>query len=144
MGEYTKQAFSCSPLREDLGITGDIPTDNPIPRKLKTPCPIKHVIYVIKENRTYDQVLGDVKEGNGDPSICIFPEKITPNHHKLAREFVLLDNFYADGEVSANGHEWSMGAYASDFVEKVWPLVYRGSPSKKFARYPAEGNSGGV
>src|SRR5262249_48761417 len=84
-------------------------------------------------------VFGDVKEGNGDPSLCIFGEKVTPNHHKLAREFVLLDNTYVDGEVSADGHEWSMGAYASDFVEKTWPLVYRGSPFKKIG-YPAEGN----
>ena len=80
-----------------------------------------------------------MKEGNGDPNLCIFPEKATPNHHKLAREYVLLDNFYVDGEVSANGHEWSMGAYATDFVEKVWPLSYRGSPYRKIG-YPAEGN----
>src|SRR5262249_23213877 len=91
-----------------------------------------------KENRTYDQVFGDVKEGNGDPRLCIFPDKVTPNHHKLAREFVLLDNFYCDGEVSASGHEWSMGAYATDFVEKAWPLVYRGGGNKKMTS-PAEG-----
>jgi DNA-binding beta-propeller fold protein YncE len=147
MGEYTKMAFACSPLHEDLSVNADltsVPTDNPIPRKLKESSPIKHVIYVVKENRTYDQVLGDMKEGNGEASLCIFPEKVTPNHHKIAREFVLLDNFYADGEVSADGHEWSMGAYATDFVKKVWPLVYRGSPTQKFNRYPAEGNSGGI
>ena len=80
--------------------------------------PIKHCIYVVKENRTYDQVFGDVKEGNGDPNLCLFGEKITPNHHKLARQFVLLDNLYCDGEVSADGHQWTMGAYATDFVEK--------------------------
>jgi hypothetical protein len=101
------------------------------------------VIYIIKENRTYDQVLGDLKEGNGDPNLCLFPEKITPNHHRLAREFVLLDNFYCEGEVSADGHEWSMGAYATDFVERVWPLVYRGSPQKKLT-YPAEGNQDAI
>ena len=110
---------------------------NPIPRKVGDPSPIKHCIYIIKENRTYDQVFGDMKEGNGDPDLCLFPEKITPNHHKLAREFVLLDNFYVDGEVSADGHEWTMGAYATDFVEKVWPLSYRGS-AKNFG-YPSEG-----
>src|SRR5205814_7023739 len=65
--------------------------------------------------------------------------KVTPNHHKLVREFVLLDNLYCDGEVSADGHEWSMGAYATDFVEKVWPLVYRPEPHKKIG-YPAEGS----
>jgi hypothetical protein len=84
-------------------------------------------------------VFGDVKEGNGDPALCLFPEKVTPNHHKLAREFVLLDNLYCDGEVSADGHEWSMGAYATDFVEKVWPLGYRPNPMKKIG-YPSEGS----
>ena len=83
-------------------------------------------VYIIKENRTYDQVFGDMPEGNGEPSICLFPEAVTPNHHALAREFVLLDNFYVESEVSADGHEWSMGAYASDFVERIWPLGYRG------------------
>jgi hypothetical protein len=113
--------------------------DNPIPRRLGLPSPIKYCIYIIKENRTYDQVLGDMPEGNGDPSLCLFPEKVTPNHHKLAREFVLLDNFYVEGEVSADGHEWTMGAYATDFVEKTWPLSYGHNKHKKFP-YPAEGN----
>jgi len=119
-------------------VTMERPADNPIPAKVGDPSPIKHVLYIIKENRTYDQVFGDLKQGNGDPALCLFPEKITPNHHKLAREFVLLDNFYCDGEVSADGHEWSMGAYATDFVEKVWPLVYRPSAHRKIG-YPAEG-----
>ncbi len=86
--------------------------------------PIEHVFYVIKENRTYDQVFGDMKEGNGDPSLCLFNDTITPNHHALARQFVLLDNFYCDAEVSADGHNWSMGAYATDYTEKSWPTVY--------------------
>jgi Phosphoesterase family len=116
-----------------------VPADSPIPRKVGDASPIKHCIYVIKENRTYDQVFGDLKEGNGDPNLCLFPERVTSNHHRIAREFVLLDNFYVDGEVSADGHEWSMGAYATDFVEKVWPLTYRGSPTKKLDIYPAEG-----
>ncbi len=103
-------------------------------------CAIKYCIYVIRENRTYDQVFGDVKEGNGDANLCIFPEKVTPNAHKLAKQFVLLDNFYCDGEVSAEGHEWSMGAYCTDFVKRVWPLSYRGSANKKMSIYPAEGN----
>src|SRR5215204_59274 len=80
--------------------------------------PFKHVIYVIKENRTYDQVFGDLPQGDGDTSLLFFPGAVSPNHHKLAREFVLLDNFYADAEVSADGHEWTLGAYATDFVEK--------------------------
>ena len=96
------------------------------------------VIYIIKENRTYDQVFGDMPEGNGEPSLCLFPEAVTPNHHALVREFVLLDNFYVDGEVSADGHEWTMGAYATDFVERTWPLGYRGD---RRVPYPVGGRS---
>lgn len=84
------------------------------------------MFYVVKENRTYDQVLGDMPQGNGDSSLTIFPEKVTPNHHALARQFVLLDNFYVDAEVSADGHNWSMAAYANDYVEKTWPISYGG------------------
>jgi Phosphoesterase family len=124
-----------------LAVTAERDEGNPVPAKVGDASPIKHVIYVIKENRTYDQVFGDMKEGNGDPGLCLFPEKVTPNHHKLAREFVLLDNFYCDGEVSADGHEWSMAAYATDFVEKVWPLQYRSvRPAGKKSFYPSEGS----
>jgi DNA-binding beta-propeller fold protein YncE len=139
MPALSKQAYACSPLKADLGVVSRAPRDSPIPAKVGDPSPIKHVIYIIKENRTYDQVFGDVKEGNGDPDLCLFPEKITPNHHQLARDFVLLDNFYCDGEVSADGHEWSMGAYATDFIERVWPLTYRGSRKRKLDFYPSEG-----
>jgi DNA-binding beta-propeller fold protein YncE len=139
LAKYTQQAYACSPLNRDASVTATRPEDNPIPGKIGDPSPIKYVIYVIKENRTYDQVFGDVKEGNGDPRLCLFGEKITPNHHKLARQFVLLDNFYCEGEVSADGHQWSMAAYATDFVEKVWPLTYRGSPQRKLNKYPSEG-----
>jgi YVTN family beta-propeller protein len=97
---------------------------NPIPQKIGDKSPIKYVFYIIKENRTYDQVLGDMPEGNGDASLCLFPEKITPNQHKLAREFVLLDNFYVAAEVSADGHNWSLAAYANDFTEKTWIQSY--------------------
>lgn len=138
MGEYTKQAYLCSPMRKDFSARSEgVAADNPIPRKLGDPSPIKYVIYIIKENRTYDQVFGDLPQGNGDPRICLFPKKITPNHHKLAETFVLLDNTYVEGEVSADGHEWSMGAYATDFTEKAWPLGYRGG---KRVGYPSEGN----
>lgn len=139
MAVYSKQAYACSPMRADQSVIAEPPQGNAIPAKVGDPSPIKHVLYIIKENRTYDQVFGDLKEGNGDRDLCLFPEAITPNHHRLARDFVLLDNFYCDGEVSADGHEWSMGAYATDFVEKVWPLVYRGSPHNKLT-FPAEGN----
>ena len=107
-----------------------------IPRKVGEPSPIKHVLYIIKENRTYDQVFGDLPQGNGDSSLVLFGRKITPNHHKIVEEFVLFDNFYVDAEVSADGHEWSMGAIATDFVEKTWPATYSG----RGRGYPAEGN----
>jgi len=140
MAKYTRTAFACSPLREDkLPVAKPRETDNPVPAKVGDTSPIKHCIYIIKENRTYDQVFGDLPQGNGDPALCIFPERVTPNHHALARQFVLLDNFYVESEVSADGHEWSMAAYATDFVEKVWPLNYRGSPEKKLG-YTSEGS----
>ncbi len=88
--------------------------------------PIEYVFYIIKENRTYDSILGDVKEGNGDPAYCLFPERVTPNHHALARQFVLYDNLYHDAEVSADGHHWVTSAYATDYVEKLWPAMYGG------------------
>jgi YVTN family beta-propeller protein len=145
MPELTRAAYACSPLKKDAApvrkghgagseeqgasdvqsLEDEDERDNPIPTKVGRTSPIKHCIYIIKENRTYDQVLGDVGGGNGDPTLCLFPEKVTPNEHALARQFVLLDNFYVDGEVSANGHEWSTAAYANDYVEKVWPQVYR-------------------
>ena len=89
--------------------------------------PIKHVIYIIKENRTYDQVLGDLKVGDGDPSLCMYGSDVTPNLHALARQFGVLDNFYASGEVSGNGHDWSMSAITSDYTEKTWQISYRNS-----------------
>jgi len=85
---------------------------------------IKHVIYVIRENRTFDQVLGDLGRGNCDPSLTIFPRRVTPNGHKLADTFATYDNFYADGETSQAGHQWADAAYASDYCEKQWVLGY--------------------
>jgi DNA-binding beta-propeller fold protein YncE len=88
--------------------------------------PIKHVIYVIKENRTYDQVLGDLRVGDGDPSLNLYGSDITPNEHKLAMQFGVLDNFYDSGEVSGDGHLWSTAAITSDYNEKTWQIAYRG------------------
>ena len=98
-----------------------------IPERIGEPSLIKHVVYIIKENRTYDQVLGDIPEGNGDPRLCIFGEEITPNLHKLAREFVLLDNTYCSGILSADGHQWSTTAFGTDYLERSfagWPRSY--------------------
>ena len=88
--------------------------------------PIKHVIYVIKENRTYDQILGDLKVGDGDPSLTMYGADITPNEHNLALQFGVLDNFYDSGEVSGDGHLWSTAAITSDYNEKTWQIAYRG------------------
>jgi len=88
---------------------------------------IRHVIYIIKENRTYDQVFGDLGAGNGDPSLTMYGEDITPNQHKLARQFGVLDNFYDSGDVSGDGHVWSTSASISDYVAKTWPIGYRSS-----------------
>ncbi|MFI5092677.1 MAG: beta-propeller fold lactonase family protein [Candidatus Acidiferrum sp.] len=96
---------------------------------------IHHVIYIIKENRTYDQVFGDLAGANGDPSLTMYGEEITPNQHKLARQFGILDNFYDSGEVSGDGHVWSTSASNSDYNEKTWPIAYRG----KEHTYDSEG-----
>ncbi len=136
---YTAQAYRLSPLRPDATVSTTRPPNNPIPLRPGDPSPIKYCIYIVKENRTYDQMLGDMKEGNGDKALCLFPERVTPNQHSIARQFVLLDNFYVEAEVSADGHEWTMGAYATDFVEKMWPMNYGHNRPRKFP-FPAEGN----
>jgi hypothetical protein len=110
----------------------------PLPERHGEPSVLEHVIYVIKENRTYDQVFGDMKEGNGDPSLCIFGEEVTPNHHKLAREFTLFDNFYCSGVLSADGHSWVNEAYVTDYLEKMFggftrSYPYEGSDPLAFA-----------
>ncbi|MBS1824318.1 MAG: beta-propeller fold lactonase family protein [Acidobacteria bacterium] len=91
---------------------------NPVPMNLSETSPIEHVFYVIKENRTYDQVFGDLPQGNGDPSLVHFGREVTPNHHALAEQYVLLDNFYAPGDQSALGHRWCTQGYASDWIHK--------------------------
>lgn len=136
LAAYSKEVYENTPYTKERELHSKGETGNPIPMKVGSTSPIKYVFYVIKENRTYDQVLGDVKEGNGDTSLVLFGEKITPNQHKLAREFVLLDNFYVDGEVSADGHNWSTSANATDYLEKTWPTDYGG----RGGNYDAEGN----
>jgi len=100
----------------------------PVPERAGEPSVFKHVVYLIKENRTYDQVLGDIKEGNGDAALCVFGERVTPNQHKIAREFVLLDNTYCSGILSADGHQWSDTAFATDYMEKSFAGFPRSYP----------------
>ena len=118
----------------ELSSKGEV--GNPIPMKVGGKSPIKYVFYILKENRTYDQVLADVKGGNGDTTLLLFGEKYTPNQHKLVKDFVLLDNFYVDGEVSSDGHNWSTSAHATDYLEKTWPTSYGG----RGGNYDGEGN----
>jgi DNA-binding beta-propeller fold protein YncE len=126
LSTYSQVVFQNTPYSKQKEALAMGEAGNPIPMKVGDKSPIKYVFYIIKENRTYDQVLGDIKEGNGDPQLCIFPERLTPNQHKLVKDFVLLDNFYVDAEVSADGHNWSTAAYANDYVEKNWVTSYGG------------------
>jgi hypothetical protein len=120
-----------SPMKRDAG--------NPIPIPGHT-SPIKHVIYIIKENRTYDQVFGDLPQGNNDSALTLFGQSNTPNLHALAEQYGIFDNFYADAEVSADGHNWTDSANASDYNEKMWPQDYSPSPGRNRS-YDFEGGS---
>ena len=135
LGLWSKAVYSNTPYTKVNELNSESVNGNPVPRRVGDPSPVKHIFYIIKENRTYDQVLGDMPEGNGDPDLVLFGENITPNHHAIAREFVLLDNFYVNGEVSADGHNWTMGAYATDYLEKNWPTSY----GSRGGTYPGEG-----
>src|SRR6204780_3144971 len=114
LAKYTNEVKSNSPYTDEKL--------DAIPAGI--PAAIQHVLYIVKENRSYDQVLGDIGKGESDPSLCLFKENVSPNHHKLAREFVLFENFYVNSDVSADGHNWSTSAIANDFVAKMWPNNY--------------------
>jgi len=133
---YSAMVYKNTPYRQEKINSPQETMGTAIPVGPGHKSPIKYIFYVIKENRTYDQVLGDVAEGNGDTSLVLFGKTITPNQHQLVKDFVLLDNFYVDGEVSADGHNWSMGAYATDYLEKTWPSSYGG----RGGDYDSEGN----
>ena len=132
MVAYTRQVRLNSPYNPTQLRAASLPSDSAIPSKVGEPCPIKHVLYIIKENRTYDQVLGDMKDasgkpiGNGDPKLTMYGEKVTPNHHQLAREYALLDNLYCNSEVSVDGHSWTDAAMATDFNQRSWIMSYSG------------------
>jgi hypothetical protein len=134
--KYTREVYSNTPYSKQKELAAPGQPGNPVPTEVGGRSPIKYVFYVLKENRTYDQVLGDMPQGNGDSSLCLFGKNVTPNAHALANEFVLFDNFYVDAEVSADGHNWSMAAYATDYVEKHWPTNYRGGGGE----YDADGS----
>ncbi len=116
---------------DDAVDSPGVPVGNPV----SSSSPIEHVVLVVKENRTYDQLFGDLDQGKGDAKLTLFGDDAAPNHRKLAREFVLLDNFYAPGDTSADGQNWTAGAAANDFVEKLWPAYV----ARRLDRYPFEG-----
>jgi YVTN family beta-propeller protein len=140
---YTKQVVANSPYEDSqLTVARSPNTPSVIPSIVGVGSPIQHVIYIIKENRTYDQVFGDIAKGNGDSRLAIFGAKVTPNQHALAEQFALLDNLYCDGEVSVDGHSWSNSAYATDFNERLWPPTYAGFSDAAASRayIPAAGH----
>lgn len=139
---YTRQVIANTPYN-DSQLTEARASSVPsiIPRAVGAGSPIEHIIYIIKENRTYDQVFGDLQKGNGDSRLTIFGRPVTPNQHALAEQFVTLDNLYCDGEVSVDGHSWSNSAYATDFNERRWPPDYGGF--SQAVTSPANTPSGG-
>jgi phospholipase C len=136
MAAYTAQVMKNCPYTPETMHRAAKPSDSIIPDKVGAPCPIKYVLYIIKENRTYDQVLGDLRNaageliGNGNPAITMYGEDVTPNQHQLAREYVLLDNLYCNGEVSVDGHSWCDAAIATDFNERSWIQSYSARKGK--------------
>ena len=120
----TSRVIANTPYSDNLLVDAGVPKGNPIPNRPGEPSPIRHVIYVVKENRSFDQIFGNFDSANGDPKLVVFDKQVAPNHRKLARSFVLLDNFYTNGSVSADGQNWSTGALANDYVEKLWPSYY--------------------
>jgi YVTN family beta-propeller protein len=132
MAAYTKQVRANSPYTPEQFQSAPMPSDSVIPAKVGEPCPIKYVLYIIKENRTYDQMFGDFRDaqgkpaGNSDSNLVMYGEAVTPNHHQLARDYVLLDNLYCNGEVSVDGHSWCDAAIATDYNQRSWILSYSG------------------
>ena len=130
MQDYTEQVRRNSPYTPTAYRSAPMKSESIVPDTVGEPCPIKYVLYIIKENRTYDQVLGDFVDhegkpaGNGDPRLTLYGEDVTPNHHQLAREYVLLDNIYCNGEVSLDGHSWCDAAIVTDYRQRNWISSY--------------------
>lgn len=128
---YTEKVVKINQLFR-LALTEKMPRKNstpvPVPARIGEPSVFKHVVYIIKENRTYDQILGDVKKGDGDSTLCIFGKKVTPNTHKICSDFQLMDNYYASGKSSAEGHQWTDMGIVTDYVEKNVRAWFRSYP----------------
>ena len=132
LAHYSRLVYAYNAWKEihavNQGLGDSVPTV--IPRRIGGRSPIKHVIVIVKENRTYDQVLGDLGQGNGNPSLAQFGKRVTPNQHALARRFGTFDNFYNEGTLSADGHNWIVQAQANDYVEKEFGAFYRSYPAQ--------------
>ncbi len=131
LASYTERVIRANQLFR-VSLSMQEPRDRvdpvPVPTRIGEPSVFKHVVYIIKENRTYDQVLGDMTEGRGEPSLCVFGEDITPNTHQLSRQFLLLDNYYVSGKSSAEGHQWTDAAIVTDNIERNIVGWFRGYP----------------
>ena len=148
MAAYTRQVRQNSPYTPETLRGSTSPSPSVIPDRVGAPCPIQYVLFIIKENRTYDQVFGDLTDadgkpmGNGDPKLTLYGEKVTPNQHRLARDYVLLDNLYCNGEVSVDGHSWCDAAIATDYNERSWIISYSSHghlPGNREMEMPAAG-----
>jgi hypothetical protein len=140
LATYTNTVVANNGFNEGSKIrTAGTPPSHVIPLRPGDPTPIKHVIYVIKENRTFDQVFGSLGQGNGDPSLNLFGDESAPNQRALAKQFVTLDNFYSDAEVSADGWNWATGAEANSYVQHNWPADY--SDGDRHRPYDFEGGN---
>lgn len=129
--EYTERVAAnmrLPKIHNELNLARVKPRTVAVPTRPGEVSPIKHVLYIIKENRTYDQVFGDMPQGNGDPRLVMFRREVTPNHHAIAEQFVLLDNFYCNGVLSADGHQWTNEGYVTDYIEKSFGDFSRSYP----------------
>jgi YVTN family beta-propeller protein len=127
LAEHTRKVYSISPYSDATKMApANVPIGSPLPRTVGGVSPIKYVFYIIRENRTYDQILGDMPQGNGDPALTLFGRNVTTNAHLVADNFVLFDNFYVDADVSFDGHAFSTAAYATDIIQKTWQSFYAG------------------
>lgn len=124
LATYTKQVYDNALYKDNLLEQSGAGVASVIPARVGQKSPIEHVLFIMKENRTYDQVFGDLKQGNGDPTLTLFGRDVTPNQHALAEQFVLLDNLYCSGEVSQDGQPWTTSAYVNEFTQRAWTLSY--------------------
>ena len=138
--KYSQQVYANTP--DIIQKSAQLMEKTAVPTKVGEASPIKHILYIIKENRTYDQVFGDIAIGNGDANLTLFGRDVTPNHHALAEQFVLLDNLYCNGEVSVDGHQWCDAGIVTEFMQRAWVYSYSGKGSLNESASVSEPQSG--